>query len=125
MSNLQNFNNTVCGLAEQLSIVCPNSVISNNINNLKMIIKSYPDKIIGLFIMYVLPDKEKIDSGDNDYFLKKSYDNVAKENEVSIQKFFEFKNVWYELSHENQELVKQYMQCLCYYSQEYFMEKYG
>jgi hypothetical protein len=124
MESLQQFNSTILDLAEQLSIVCPNSIISNNAGNFKMIVSACPKKIIELFIIYVLPDKDKIDKGDNDYFLNKTYDDVAKENSVSLQKFFEFKGIWKELSAENQKLVIQYMQCLCYYSQDYFITNY-
>lgn len=121
MTSLEQFNSTCLDLAEQLSIVCPNSTISNNIGTVRSVIKTHPKKIIELFIIYVLPDKDRIDSGDNDYFLNKTYDNVAKEKNIPIQKFFEFKNIWFSLSPENQQLVIQYMQCLCYYSQDYFI----
>ena len=122
--NLNNFNSTVIDLAEQLSLICPNSIISNNINLIKSVIKNKPTKIIELFIIYVLPDKSKIDKGDDDFFLNKSYNDEVEKHSISINKVFEFKNIWNKISIENQEVVKQYMQCLCYYSQEYFLEKY-
>jgi hypothetical protein len=120
----QQFNSTTLDFAEQLSLVCPNSVISNNLHNVRLIINNHPNKIIELFIIYVLPDKDKIDSGDKSYFENKSYDNQLNNNNFAIQKFFEFKDIWYKLSEENKNLVVQYMQCLCYYAQEYFLEKY-
>ena len=122
--SLEQFNSTVLDLAEQLSIVCPKSIISNNIGNLRMVIKNFPKKVIELFIIYVLPDKARIDNGENDYFVNKTYDDIAKDNNFSVQKIFEFKNIWVSLSPENQQLVIQYMQCLCYYSQTYFLENY-
>lgn len=124
MSTLHEFNSTVIELADQLSIVCPGSLISNNIGNLKMIIRSHPTKVIELFIIYVLPDKDKIDEGNNDFFLNKSYEDVVEKTEIPVGNIFEFKNIWYKLKYENQELVKQYMQLLCYHAQEYFLEKY-
>ncbi len=124
MSNIQQFNNTLLDLAEQLSLVCPNTVVSNNISSLRMLTNNFPNKIIELFIIYILPDKERIDAGEKEYFLNKSYDNIIEDSD-NVKKFFEFKDIWYKLSNDNQQLVTQYMQCLCYYAQEHFMEKYG
>lgn len=124
MSSLTNFNKTLLDLSEQLSLVCPNTVISNNLMNLRMVINNFPSKILELFIIHVLPDKDRIDDGDKNYFLNKSYDDALDNDADATKKFFEFKDIWYKLSDENQQLVIQYMQCLCYYAQEYFMEKY-
>ena len=107
---MEQFNSTLIDFADQLSLVCPNSIISNNIDTIKSILKSHPKKIIELFIIYVLPDKEKIDIADHDYFLKKSYEDAAKDSGVPIQKVFEFKSIWIELTPENQNFVIQYMQ---------------
>jgi hypothetical protein len=125
MSSVSNFNKTLLDLSEQLSLICPNTVVSNNLGNLRMVINNFPSKILELFIIHVLPDKDRIDEGDRDYFLNKSYNDALDNDKDATKKFFEFKDIWYKLSNENQNLVVQYMQCLCYYAQEYFMEKYG
>ena len=125
MSSVDNFNKTLLDLSEQLSLICPNTVVSNNLGNLRMILNNFPNKILELFIIHVLPDKDKIDAGDKDYFLNKSYNDALDNDTNATKKFFEFKDIWYKLSNENQTLVVQYMQCMCYYAQEYFMEKYG
>jgi hypothetical protein len=125
MTSISNFNKTLLDLSEQLSLVCPNTVISNNLGNLRMVINNFPNKIIELFIIHALPDKDRIDAGDKEYFLGKSYNDALDNDKDATKKFFEFKDIWYKLSDENQNLVVQYMQCLCYYAQEYFMEKYG
>lgn len=125
MSNVTDFNKTLLDLSEQLSLICPNTVVSNNLGNLRMVMNNFPSKILELFIIHVLPDKDRIDASDKDYFLNKSYDDALDNDKNATKKFFEFKDIWYKLSNENQTLVVQYMQCLCYYAQEYFMEKYG
>jgi hypothetical protein len=125
MTNVTNFNKTLLDLSEQLSLICPNTIVSNNLTNLKMIINNFPNKILELFIIHVLPDKDKIDNADKNYFLNKSYDNALDKDKDATKKFFEFKDIWYKLTDQNQNLVIQYMQCLCYYAQEYFMEKYA
>ena len=125
MTSISNFNKTLLDLTEQLALICPNTVVSNNLGNLRMILNNFPNKIIEIFIIHALPDKDKIDAGDKDYFLGKSYNDALDNDQQTTKKFFEFKDIWYKLSDENQNLVVQYMQCLCYYAQEYFMEKYG
>jgi len=125
MSTLNDFNKTLLDLSEQLSLICPNTIISNNLSNLRMVINNFPNKIIELFIIHVLPDKDRIDASDKDYFLNKSYTDALDNDTNATKKFFEFKDIWFKLSNENQNLVIQYMQCLCYYAQEYFMEKFG
>jgi len=125
MSYVNDFNNTLLDLCQQLSLICPNTVISNNLPNLRMVINNFPNKIIELFIIHVLCDKDKIDAGDKDYFLNKSYDDALGNDMDTTKKFFEFKDIWLTLTLQNQNLVIQYMQCLCYYGQEYFMQKYG
>ena len=125
MTSLAEFNKTLLDLTEQLALICPNTVVSNNLGNLRMVLNNFPSKVIELFIIHVLPDKERIDAGDRDYFLNKSYDDALEGDTNATKKFFEFKDIWYKLSDENQNLVVQYMQCLCFYAQEYFMAKYG
>ena len=86
MSNVVNdFNKTLLDLAEQISLVCPNSILSNNLTNIRMIINNFPNKIIDVFCVYVLIDKDRIDSGDKDYFLNKSYDNAFDDKNSSTQ----------------------------------------
>jgi hypothetical protein len=119
------FNNTAISLAEQLSTICPNTVISNNVSNLKMLIGHDSEKLIELFTLYVLPDKAEIDSGNADYFMGKiKKEKKTDENEALIKDAFEFKHIWNKLDDMNKTFVIQYMQCLCYYAQQYFLLKY-
>jgi hypothetical protein len=121
MSNVVNdFNKTMIDLVEQLSLVVPNTVISNNLPNLKMIIISQPSKVIELFCVYVLQEKELFET-DFNQFINKSYDDKANGNNEIIGKIFELRNIWQKLSIQNQQLVQQYISCLFYYAQEYFI----
>ena len=117
---LSEFNKTIYDLAEQISITCPNSIIAHHKNDVKNIIQTHPTKIMEMFIFYVLPDKDKIDEGDENYFINKSYSDIVSD-ELPFQKVFEIKNIWFDLTTDNQNSVIQYMQCLCYHAQEYFM----
>jgi hypothetical protein len=116
---IQDFNNMIIDLANQLTQLCPNSIIANNINNITDIIKRYPKKVIDLFVIYVLKYKQQIDSGDENFFMNKTYDDDLKDHNHLINKIFEFKNIWSQLNKQNRLVVQQYMQYLCQLALEY------
>jgi len=120
---IQDFNNIIIDLANQLTVICPNSLIANNIDLLKKIINnnSTKNKIIEIFIAYVLPYKKQIDMGDEIFFLNNSFDKETNGQNAWVSKIFEFKNIWKELKNENKTYVIQYMQILCKLAQEYFL----
>lgn len=119
MSVVADFNNMVIDLASQLSMLCPTSIIANNLDILNQLIKKNNRVIIDIFVMYVLRYKPRIDAGDDEFFLNNSFDNELNEvgREIDdndmIKKAFEFKTIWKQLKTENREVVKQYMQFLC------------
>lgn len=120
-NNVILFNNTLSSLIVQIADICPDSILSKYINIIKTIIYNNPDKIITQFIMIVLPDKDKIDKEDENYFLNKTYEKEAKEDNDVINKIFKFKDIWKKLTYSNKKMVIQYMKCLCYYSQMYLL----
>jgi len=80
---------------------------------LKGITQAQPEKILELFIMYVLKYKQQIDSGDEDFFMANSFKSETEDDSDMLQKIFEFKNIWKSLNVQNKKIVKQYMQYLC------------
>lgn len=122
--HISNFNDIIKILANKISLECPNSIIANNIGHLNTIIKQYPTKILELFIIHVLPDQEKIELGNDDYFLNKTYDNVSGGNNAIVKQIFEYKNIWTKLSRQTKNDCIEYLKILCLYSSQYFLEKY-
>ena len=119
------FNKLVYDFSVQLAKVCPNSLISNNIKLVHDVLSGHPDKIVGLFILYVLPDKEMIESDNEGYFMEKTYKDVTGNESKLVSYVFEFKDIWKSLSVKNQNFVRQYMKAMCYYAMEYYKLKYG
>lgn len=119
MSTIIDFNNMVIELASQLAILCPTSIIANNLDILNQLIRKNNKAIIDIFVMYVLQYKPRIDAGDDEFFLNNSFENELNEvgrainDNDMIKKAFEFKTIWKQLKYENREVVKQYMQFLC------------
>ena len=121
------FNTVLYDLAISIADVCPNSIIGKNIGDVKKTInnKEYRTKFIEIFVAKVLVYKEKIDAGEESFFLSKSYEKDFEGNESQMHQIFEFKSIWSKLKHDNKELVKQYMQILCELAQNYFLCVYG
>lgn len=116
------FNDYMIASIEQVSYVCPNSIISNNKDFMKSYIKKSPDKIIDLFVLYVLKDKEKIDRGDDEYFLREQrYEDVIGGDKSLLSKFFEFKDIWLGLTESNKHAVRTMMQTLSNIALQYFI----
>ncbi len=116
---INNFNNTLLSLGSQLSIICPNSIISNNIGIVKNVINRYPEKTIEQFIIHVLPDKDMIDKENDEYFIKKKYDEINDDNAMNA--IMQYKDIWKQLTNKNKQVVISYMKCLCYYAQQYLV----
>ena len=124
-SVMNDFNNMVLDLASQLAILCPTSIIANNIDVLQRLIKKNSKSVIDIFVIYVLKYKPQIDSGDDAFFMTNAFDseisavgNSVNDNDL-IRKAFEFKSIWKQLKQENRDVVKQYMQILCQLSLSY------
>jgi hypothetical protein len=119
---VNDFNSTLLDLVQNISDVCPDTIIADN----KTIIKNTllkgknKRKAIDTFVAKVLIYKPQIDSGNEDFFLNKSYDSDLKGvdtgNNIS-GKIFEFKSIWKNLKRENKDFVIQYMQILCLLAQ--------
>ena len=128
MTIISDFNETLIDLATQLSILCPTSVIANNLDILKQLMKREPKKMMDIFVLYILKYKKRIDAGDDNFFMNNNFDaelgevgNKMNDNSI-FQKAFEFKSIWKQLKQDNREIVKQYMQLLCQLSFDYTTE---
>ncbi|AYV78776.1 MAG: hypothetical protein Edafosvirus32_7 [Edafosvirus sp.] len=119
------FNGTTLELADEMTKLFPKSLISTNLKDLKNLIKMYPKKLIELFVIYVLPDKEEIDNENEKYFLENSFNKHIKDDNNLIKQMFQFKTIWKQLDDENKKTVISYMKFLCEYAQQYFMLIYS
>jgi hypothetical protein len=105
----------------------PNSLIGNNIGHIRreLGLEKNKEKFIGLFVMKVLPYKDKIDEGNYNFFMNKSYNDDLDGDNNLMDKVFEMKGIWSQLSKENRDIVILYMQALCGLAEKYFIIKYG
>ena len=78
-------------------------------------------KTIEIFCIKVLQYKDKIDAGDESFFLEKDFkDDLKGDENIVLKHILSFKSIWRELSKANKEVVIQSMQILCELAQEYF-----
>ncbi len=117
------FNEVLISLALNIADVCPNSVIGVHIVDIQKTIrrKAFFNKFIEVFCVKVLQYKDRIDSGDESYFLEKDYkDDLDKEEESALTHIISMKSIWKELKPANKEIVMMNMQILCELAQQYF-----
>lgn len=116
---INEFNDVLLELSCQLSGLFPNSIISNNLQNLKHVIGISKEKLIESFVIHVLPYKQQIDNGDHYFFINKSFDDIV-DNSSDLIYVTEMKKIWHLLDDTNKKVVQEYMKLLCSYALKYF-----
>ncbi len=121
------FNSVLLDLGRNLAEVCPDSIIGKNISYVEEAIENPKNKtkFIEVFVGKVLQYKDQIDEGNEEFFLRKSYNDDMDSSNPMLSKVFEFKTIWKDLKRENKDLVIQYMQILCQLAQNYFLVTYA
>jgi len=128
---VNDFNQTLLSLATNIASICPNSIIGNNIKDIQKFINNKQNitKFIDMFCINVLKYKDKIDEGDESFFLGKDYsddicDPSKKNNQEELVKNLDIvsslKSVWEKLNSDNKKIVIMNMQILCALAQIYF-----
>lgn len=116
------FNNTLLSLSDNFALVMPDSLVGENIAWIRDIINEEENRYeyVKYFVFNILQFKDMIDKGDEEFFLKKSYDKELEGASGMINKVFEFKSIWKSLSTSNKKIFVQYMQILSALAQEFF-----
>lgn len=120
-SNLGKFNMTISNLIDDLIIIC-----GDKFKNLKTFKEKFnllkscnPRKIIEQFLINIQPYKEQIKNKDDEFFLKKNYEeevnkNVSEESyiEQSLDQILNLKEIWVTLEEKNKEIIWSYFNVL-------------
>lgn len=120
---IDNFNNIAIEFINQLKIVCPHSVIANNVDAIEMLINNQAtkSKIIDQFTFYVLKYKDKIDEHNEDFFLHETFETESSGNSSIIMLISEIKEAWKNLCNDDKNKIFDYLRVMCFYSQEYLL----
>lgn len=121
---VDNFNNVTVDFINQLKIVCPYSVIANNIDAVEILInnENTKQKIIDQFTFYVLKYKDKIDEHCEEFFLNETFEHESLGNSSIMMLITEIKDIWITLCQDDKKRVFDYLMVMCYYSQEYLLQ---
>ncbi len=120
---VNDFNDTLLSLVKNIASVCPDSIVGSNVKSIEKIIKRKDSltKIIDLFCIKVLQYKDKIDDGDESFFMNKSYDeDLTDQDSSALSHVLSLKSIWTVLKKENKEIVMMNMQILCELAQQYY-----
>lgn len=120
----KDFNSSLEELLNFLKDKSPESILLKNVDLVMTAIKKNPEKPIEQFVIYVLKYKDKIDKGDEEFFLNKDYSSEIKGGSSSLSDVLTFKSIWKKLSSNDKKFVIASMQILAYCSQQYFSKKY-
>lgn len=120
------FNKTFLTFIGQMAeIKNQNIIVPDTYSHAETIIMQDNFKIIDIFVIHVLPHKDKIMSDDESYFLNnQEIDNKYKNEIHIIEKIMEFKKLWLVITSDEKDVVKSYLKLLCIYTSNYFNKKY-
>lgn len=121
---VKNFNNYCEEFVSELVLITNDSDISSYATILKTMNQTNSLKCIEQFIIYVLPEKEKIMNSDENYFLSNDYSEQLENDEESIMEALKLKTLWKTLDDDNKEVIFEYLQLLIQISEEYFKFNY-
>ena len=126
MSLLTAFNNQIKNLITDLNKLYPDETDINLFNEKYKIIRyANPRIIIENFIVYVYPYKEFIMNKNEKFFLEDNtpVDKEFTENDVSLTKVINFKNLWLKTSDENKDAIWKYFQVLIILAEKWFRKQ--
>ena len=86
--------------------------------------KTNSAKCIEQFIIYGLPEKEKINSSDETYFLGRDYADDLGNNEDSMMQALKLKDTWTTFDPNTKRCIFEYLQVMVHYGEEYLKLKY-
>lgn len=115
----QEFNNTFIEMLKQISEIS-DEIDDIQCSTMKVIMKQYPDKVIGIFVVHVLKHKQRIENWDEDFFLTDDFNESYKDDKFSYEKIFSFKKAWARLNMDDKKKIVEFLLVLCFYAQAYF-----
>ena len=86
--------------------------------------KTNSTKVLEQFVIYGLPQKEKIMASDENYFLGKNYSDDLDNDEDSMMKALKIKDTWKTFDDNTKKCIFEYLQVMVHYSEDYFKLKY-
>ena len=118
------FNDILIQFVQTLNKIHPKDNFEGQFSQLNNIINICPTKLIELFIIRFLPDKDKLLSNDDAFFLNK-YTNdspeISNKKESNISFINEIKQIWITLEDDHKTLIRLYLKILCEHSENYLI----
>ena len=117
ISNLGKFNLTIINLVDDLIILFPNkNYLKIFKTKFELLIKYNPKLSYNLFKSEVYIFKKQIVEKDSNFFLKKEYSDRLENYDINsnwtLDKVLDIKNLWINISEENQNTIWLYFNVL-------------
>ena len=121
---IQDFNSIFSDFILKLGAIVPNTIIGQNAKTIKSTINNMkPEnkaKFIDIFVAKILQYKDKIDAGDESFFLNRDYSGDMDGDNTILNHVLNFKKLWTKLTDTNKQMVIMHMQILCDIAAIYF-----
>lgn len=120
------FNQNTHQLSDLVKMLVPTSFIAQHYVRVKQLLNSHVreerEKMIGLFVIYVLPKyRDHVINGDDEFFMNYSFKEDSQGDSWVLSRIFEFKDVWSKLDDESKQTVKDLLKILCILAEQYFL----
>jgi hypothetical protein len=120
------FNQNTHQLSDLVKMLIPTSFIAQHYVRVKQLLDSRVreerEKMIGLFVLYVLPKyRDQVIEGNDDFFMKYSFTEDSQGDSWVLSKIFEFKDIWSKLDSDNKQTVKDLLKIMCLLAEQYFL----
>ena len=113
MSYLKAFTTQMTNFMNELHEMFPNDrSISIANDSLYLIVKTNPRKLLDFFKEYFLPHEHNILTMNEDFFLKRNYDDEISDYVKSFNAITNLKNYWSKMSLESKKNIWLYLKVL-------------
>jgi hypothetical protein len=128
-TTIEQFRELIIQLTEDLSNVSGEQMLIQYKKLIIDTINSNPKKIIDNFILEAYNKnnglfRKQIVSQNEEFFMKKSFDEFTGNDKNIIDKLFQFKSFWSKLSEDNKLVIKCYLVALCSYADTRYINFY-
>ena len=122
---VNNFNITVDIFIKYLRTIEDNDDIAYYHGLFNKLIQVDSTKIIEQFVINGIPYSDEIENHDENFFLKIDYENKHNDQNISLTKILNWKEVFKILDVKKKETIFEYFQAFLFYAKQYFCLKYS
>lgn len=121
---IKDFKDIFLGFIENVYLLCPNSILTNNKSIINGIINNKPELIMNVYMSKVLVYKNEFEKDPEKFISTHNFEDDLDDNDKNdikdyINQIFIFKNIWNGLTKQNKDIIIKYIKYLNTLSEKY------